>query len=242
MLEAIKQLLVLQDTDQKIIRLQAELADLGPQRLSMQSQAGTAQAAFETVRNQYKLVENERKKSELEVETQKELIAKYSLQQFQTKKNEEYRAFSQQIETCKERIRAQEDIQLELMEKAEGIQKKVQAASVVAQDAQATVKSKLGDMEQRQHVLEKQLSELQVHRNQLVAQVPESVRMRYERLLQHRGGKVVVGIAHSVCAGCHMKLPPQIIVSCQGAADIINCPNCGRLLFHSPDMDLTPID
>ena len=48
----------------------------------------------------------------------------------------------------------------------------------------------------------------------------------------------MVGIDHGVCGGCHMRVPAQIIVSCRAAQEIVTCPNCGRILYYTRDMDL----
>ena len=78
---------------------------------------------------------SDRKKLELDVEAKKAQIEKYSLQQFQTKKNDEYRALAHEIELCKEAIVKLEDQQIELMEKAEMAQKEVAAANQTAGEA-----------------------------------------------------------------------------------------------------------
>jgi predicted nucleic acid-binding Zn-ribbon protein len=178
------------------------------------------------------------KKCELEAEASQQQIAKYSLQQYQTKKNDEYRALAHEIETCKETIRKLEDQQLVLMEQAEALHKEVAACAQVAKEANQVVQSQMNDLAAREQTLARQLAELQAGRDQLAAVVEESAHARYERILKHRGEKVVVGITHGVCAGCHMTLPPQILISCQTDQEIVSCPNCGRILFFSPDMDL----
>jgi hypothetical protein len=68
------------------------------------------------------------------------------------------------------------------------------------------------------------------------------VLLRYERLRKSKGEKVVVGVAHGVCGGCHMRLPAQILVSCQAEQEIVTCPNCGRLLYYTRDMSLAVAD
>ena len=40
-------------------------------------------------------------------------------------------------------------------------------------------------------------------------------RARYERLVKSKGENVVVGVQHGVCGGCHMRLPAQLLVTCQ---------------------------
>src|SRR5260370_1307923 len=125
MTEVLEKLLILQDRDQRISRLQAELARMEPERQSFRTKAAAAQQALEQAKGRVKQLESDRKNLELEVETKKELIAKYSLQQFQTRKNEEYRALAHEIQMCNQEIVKIEDQELELMEQAELAQKDV---------------------------------------------------------------------------------------------------------------------
>lgn len=242
MLNVLTKLLVLQERDRQILRIQGELANLEPQRAMLNSMLSSAQNGLESARTKLKHIEAERNKSELEVNTQKQSIEKYSLQQYQTKKNDEYRAFGHQIETCRKVISAQEDVQLDLMEKAEAVQKELAAAAVVAKGAQTDVETKIKNLAQREDNFKKELAQLQSDRTELAKAVDENVRVRYERLLKQKGDKAIVGVAHSVCGGCHMQLPPQVIISCQSEAEPVQCPNCGRILYCTPDMELTPAD
>src|SRR5881296_3410695 len=127
MLEAIEKLLILQDRDRKISRLRTELANIGPERHALQAKTAASQAALDVARQRVKRIESNRKKLELEVEAKKQAIERYSLQQFQTKKNDEYRALTHEIEMARDAIFKLEDQQLELMEQAEAAQKEVAA-------------------------------------------------------------------------------------------------------------------
>lgn len=66
----------------------------------------------------------------------------------------------------------------------------------------------------------------------------ESVRERYIRLRKGKGANTVVGIERGICGGCHVKLPMQVVLSCQAQQEVVTCPNCGRILYFSRDMDL----
>ena len=182
------------------------------------------------------------KKLVSEVEAKKNQIEKYSLQQFQTKKNDEYRALAHEIEICKQDIVKLDDQQIELMEKAEVAQKEVQAANQVANEAKKLLEGQVGNLKSREENLTKELAELEASRQQLAEVVDESARGRYERLLKNKGSNVVVGVQHGVCGGCHMKLPTQVIVSCQANEEIVTCINCGRILYYTPEMDLAVTD
>jgi predicted nucleic acid-binding Zn-ribbon protein len=39
-----------------------------------------------------------------------------------------------------------------------------------------------------------------------------------------------------------MKLPAQILVSCQAQAELVSCTNCGRILYYTRDMDLAAVE
>lgn len=238
MLEAIEKLLILQDRDRRILRTQMELSGIAPQRLSLQARAAGTQAELEALKLRGKQIESDRKKLELDVEAKKQLIEKYSLQQFQTKKNEEYRALAHEIETCKEAITKLDDQQIELMERAEALQKLIADAAKIAQAAKQEVDNAIAALAERETNLNKQLADSQSNRDELAAAVEEGLLAKYERLFKHRGDNVVVGIEHSACGGCHMKLPVQVVVSCQAQSEVNACPHCGRILYYTRDMAL----
>jgi uncharacterized protein len=238
MQDVIEKLLTLQDRDRRLLSVKEQLARVEPERQMLQDKAGSAKAGLDAVKTRTKLVETERKKLELEVDSKKTQIEKYSLQQFQTKKNEEYRALAHEIETCREVIARLEDQQLELMEQAETLQKQVQLAAREAEEAVKLTEGQLKELAGREQTLKTELAELESNREQLTVGVEESILKRYERLLRNKGDSVVVGIQHGVCGGCHMKFPVQLVVSCQAARELVTCPNCGRILYWTRDMDL----
>jgi predicted nucleic acid-binding Zn-ribbon protein len=128
------------------------------------------------------------------------------------------------------------------MEKAEVVLKEVALETQTVGELRKVVEKQIADLNAREKNLEKDLAQLQEGRSELLGAVDETVQSRYERLVRTKGDKVLVGIEHRVCGGCHMKLPTQIIVSCQGNLEIVTCPNCGRILYHTRDMDLVATD
>ncbi len=219
-----------------------QLARIQPEREVYQSKAASTQAGLEAVRTKVKQAETDRKNSELEVEAKKQQIGKYGLQQFQTKKNEEYRALAHEITNCQEAISKLEDQQLELMEKIEGLQKEMAVATREANQAKAIAEGQLRELDAREKNLQAELAALEGNRSQLTPDIEERILRMYERLLKFKGDNVVVGIEHGVCGGCHMRFPTQLVVSCQGGKDLVTCPNCGRILYYLPTMDLAVAD
>jgi len=238
MLEALEKLLILQDRDRKIRRTRGELAHIEPERQSFRLKVFEAQKALDNAKERVKQLESDRKSLELDVESKKQLIAKYALQQFQTRKNEEYRALAHEIEQCKEEIRKIEDSELELMEQAESAQKDVGRRNQAATEMRKMAEEQIGQLNTREESLKKELEELETNREELASAAGDIARSRYERLLKNKGENVVVGVQHGVCGGCHMRVPPQLLVTCQAQQEIVTCSNCGRILYYTRDMDL----
>jgi len=238
MLEAIEKLLMLQDRDRKIRRVQQELDHIGPERETLRANVATAQTQLDVARNHVRQIESERKRLELDVEEKKTQIERYANQQLQTRKNEEYRALAHEIELCKEAIVKIEDQEIVLMEQGEAAQKEITRATQAASEAKKLAESQVAQLDQREANLKKELAELQQGREELAAAVEEAARARYERLLKNRGENIVVGVHHGVCGGCHMKLPAQVLVTCRSQQEIVTCINCGRILYYTRDMAL----
>src|SRR5688572_518466 len=182
MLEAIEKLIILQDRDRKLIRLREELAHIPAERLQLQAKSSSAQTNLDTAKQKGKQIESDRKKLELDVDAKKQQIEKYSLQQFQTKKNEEYRALNNEIENCKKAIVQIEDQELELMEQAEAVQKQILAAQQLAADAKKLVDGKLVELDTREKNLRAELASLESNRAELANAVDDEALGKYERL------------------------------------------------------------
>ena len=239
MLEIIEKLLILQERDRRILRVTQELGHIGPEREALRARAVTTQHSLEAARTRVKQIESDRKQRDLEIESKKTQIDKYLNQQLQTRKNEEYKALAHEIEMAKDVIFKIEDAQIVLMEQAEAAQKDVALATTEAAAAKKLVDDQIGRLDQREANLKQELAELQAGRTALAGAVDDSTRNRYERLLKNKGDNVVMGIEHSSCGGCHMKLPAQVVTNCRAQAEIVQCPSCGRILYFTPDMSLT---
>ncbi len=239
MLEVIEKLLILQDRDRKIRRLQTELAHIEPERQTLKARTSGALSQLEAGKQRVKQIESDRKRLELEIEAKQQQVARYANQQLETRKNEEYQALAQQIQTCKGEITKIEDQVIDLMEQAETAQKEVVRLNQDAQQAQQHADELVTQLGEREKYLRQELADLQGVRDQQAEAVEAGARARYERLLKTKGDNALAGVNHGVCGGCHMKLPTQVLVACQAAQELVTCINCGRILYYTREMSLT---
>lgn len=242
MLESIEKLLLLQERDRQITQLEAELANIEPQRRLAIQALESVKNNLESLKSQVKKLEAERNQLELEVNTRKQLIEKYSFQQFQTKKNAEYQALAHEIENCKQEISSLEDKELQVLELIDATQVQVSEATKTLDQTQQRVNQQLQNLVEREANLRQHLADLVRGRAELAEAVDGGLLPKYERLRKSKGDRVVVGIEHSVCGGCHVRLPAQVVVGCKAGREVMTCPNCGRILYYTPDMDLAPAE
>ena len=234
--ENIRQLLILQDRDMKFSRLEDELESLDPERQSAKRDSLNRQQVYEEAKQHLVKLEVRRKDLDNDVEAKKTQINKYAQQQLETRKNEEYTALGREIDHAKEIIAKIEDEQLELLVEIDAYKPKIEEAKGIAEEAKAHEVATLADFDEREKNIEKELEALEDERDALIDKLDSKLVRHYERLLETKSGKVVVGVDHGNCSGCHMKLQAQTLVDAKSSRDMVTCTNCGRLLYYTREM------
>src|SRR5207249_3133166 len=98
---------------------------LPQERKTIEARLAATGAALDAVKQKSKEIEIERKKLELDVQSKETAIAKYKQQQYQTRKNEEFQALSNEIKRMELEISVIEDRELELMEQADQLKAQI---------------------------------------------------------------------------------------------------------------------
>ena len=83
----------------------------------------------------------------------------------------------------------------------------------------------------RLHNIETRLQELEKERKELAEKMDEDLLDRFEGLFASKGDSAIVGIEHGVCTGCHMKLTTATVKDAEAGKEIVNCEQCGRILY-----------
>ena len=234
--ENIRQVLILQDRDMKFSRLEEELESLDPERQSAKRDSINRQQVYEEAKQHLVKLEVRRKDLDNDVEAKKTQINKYAQQQLETRKNEEYTALGREIDHVKEAISKIEDEELELLEEIDSYKPKIEETKVIAEEAKAHEVATLADFDEREKNIEKELESLEDERDALIENLDTKLVRHYDRLLETKSGKVVVGVDHGNCSGCHMKLQAQTLVDAKSGRDMVTCTNCGRLLYYTREM------
>jgi len=227
----LEQLLILQDRDQKIKQIQNELTTVPRQRVQLEAQVAAATARLEALKQRGRQVEVDRKKLELDAGTRTESINRLRTQQYETRKNEEFRAIGNEIERYAREVQQIEDQELELMDQTDKLKIEIAAEDAKVSAARDSVAKQMRDLEQKARALESRLGELSNERAEIASRADEDVLNRFERLFKSKGDAAIVALRHEVCTGCHMKITPQTAHRVKSGREIVSCEQCGRILF-----------
>jgi len=213
----LEQLLVLQERDQKLSKLNRELEDIPARQQDIEAKLDGHKEALRAVQEDQKKKAATMKEIEGEIEARKQKIGKFREQQFQIKSNVEYKALEHEIAVVQKEISGLEDREIDLMEQMEEMNDEVVS------------------LRKRTEQIEAEMAALRSERQTLVVGIPADWLARYEKIFQRRqGDHAIARIEHGACGGCHMKLPPQVVHDTKKSLSIMHCSFCGRMLYLPP--------
>ena len=231
MLSVIKDLLILQERDQKLLSIARDLEKIPKDEARASGLLAGDQALVSKAVDSLRQCEVATKKIELDIATRRNTILRLKQQQFETRKNEEFTALGNEVIRYEKEIDALETQELELMEDADGLRQKVSEAEAQLARSQGLVNDDLNDLQQKKQQLLIRRDELSSERIQLTGVIDTDVLSLYERLMKTKNGTAVVQVINGLCTGCHMKLVPTTLVKVMAAQELTQCENCGRMLY-----------
>lgn len=231
MLKEIETLLVVQDRDRKIRALKNELKQAPLERKKLEERLATTKKQAEDVKLKGMELEVERKKLEIEATTKREQIAKYQVQKFQTRKNEEFQAIGVAVQHLEDDIRKIEDRELELMDLSEKLRPQIVEAETAARAAVDYVARQISDLDEKCTAVTGQVRDLEDVRGKVAGDLDEDLLDTYQRIFASKG-EAVVALEHEVCTGCHMKVTASTNARVRAGKELVHCEQCGRILYR----------
>lgn len=231
MLDEVRSLLVLQDTDRRLLSLSQDLEKLPQEESRARTKLADGQRAVEKAKEAVQAGEVDLKKLELDAETRKTTIARLKTQQFETRKNEEFQALANEIVRYEKEVDELETRELELMERIDLARTELKACQDKLAHTQKLVDEDLESIRQRHQSKLEEQSRLTAERAQQVQAAPADIIPLYERLMKTKGGLALARMQDGKCEGCHMKLIASTVVAVQNDKEVTRCEDCGRILY-----------
>jgi predicted nucleic acid-binding Zn-ribbon protein len=241
MLSDLQFLVRLQDLDNRVTELTREISALPKHISEIEKKLGIHQRKLDADRAALSANQKERKKAEIDIQTQEQKISKLKGQMLEAKTNEIYKAFQNEIEFCEKEIRGREDRILELMTESEPLEKNVKAAEIALGEEKKQVEAEKQGARERTAVDQKALDELNVERKGIIAGITPTVYRNYERIRKIRKG---VGVAEAIdgrCSMCHMAMRLQFFQDLRKGDQVMVCESCGRIMYYNPPIPVEDV-
>lgn len=222
----------LQESDVQIDEIKAELALLEAELVD-QSDLQRRQQTVALYQEHLSSLLNDQKEKEGESSTIRTKIGTVDDEMYsgRVKNPRELQAMQSDRNQLESRQSIFEQELLQLMEQSDEL-------TVNLRSAESDLKNRIQHRAEREayihrrlEQLREQLPELESHRHVLTQGVPITDLQIYHRLRQTNAGKSVVRVEGGRCRGCNISLPTQQFQRARSQKEIVQCGNCGRVLF-----------
>jgi len=121
---------------------------------------------------------------------------------------------------------------LDIMEEIEDLNKSVYNLEEDLKGKEKEYKKCKEKIDSARLVIEKNMNSLNIKRGEILNKITDGRLLKeYELLRKEKGGKAIVEVDGSICPGCYLDLPSDVIYQLEKNRKILICPNCNRILI-----------
>jgi len=176
-------------------------------------------------------LEAKKKVVETEIGSAEQKAARYRSQQLEVRKNDEYRALGQEIETTVGEIGALEGRELELMYAIDEAKKRFAAAEQSLRENISGHETRIKNLKEREKThraeLETALAALAAAREPV-----DAVSLKLYDRIASRSFPACVPVVNAKCGGCHLKISSESETASRGKeGGLGTCDQCGRIIY-----------
>lgn len=228
----IEKLLIVQDRDIALQKLEQELARVPREREQIEAAIARETDNIELARQSLQAKEVERKDLDNDVKAKETALARFRTQQLEVKKNDEYKALTHQIEQTEKEISELEEKEIGLMLEIDELK---EAFAKDKAEIEARIETERAQIEQLKEK-EKNLAESVETAKAALATSREPVAElylgHYDRVskMVKRAPYVVPLEAHK-CVGCHLRVSNEVSKEASNHGDPHFCDQCARIVY-----------
>lgn len=121
---------------------------------------------------------------------------------------------------------------LDLMEEMEDLDKFIYNIGEDLKGKEKEFKKCKEEIDLTMLVIEKNMNSLNIKKEEVLSKITDAHLLKeYELLRKEKGGKAIIEVDGSICPGCYLDLPSDVIYQLKKNRKIMFCPNCSRILI-----------
>ena len=179
-------------------------------------------------------IDKELRQKEQDLAVEQDKIKRSEKRLLGIKNQKEYNALSREVKLGKKVVSELEETILTLMTESEGLNKSLdrKEKEYAQQETNLNEKKELADQTTKE--AEKALESLKQEKDRTSGEIERNFLNKYESIRKVRG-IALAEMNNGTCSGCHMAVPPQMNIRVLKQEEIVECPNCHRILYAKPE-------
>lgn len=171
-----------------------------------------------------------KKEMEQQLEENQLTIKKAEKRLFEIKTYKEYEALQKEISETKKANALLEEGILQLMEVIENLENHIKDKQAELTEREQESEKLIADYKGKIKDLKITHQNKQLEKGKIISIIDPEVLPLYEKI-KTRNGIAIAPARNEVCTGCNMRIPPQLFNEVLTLSRMIQCPNCGRILY-----------
>ena len=159
-------------------------------------------------------------------------IGQQKTKQLEVKKNEEYQALQNEIDSLAESLSRHEDEQLEILLKVDDARKTNELAQGKHAERVVDLEKQLSEIDDRGKLLEEEIQQLEEEIKAAQEEMDPIFLREYERIKKVvRRPPYVVPVEDQKCSGCNLRVSNDVVSSILVEEKLTFCDQCGRIVY-----------
>ena len=234
MIEQIDIFLELQEIDDNIDAAEEKKRSVPLKMEKIKREVFNTKKQLDAKNETYKSLKVKMKRVELDLKEKSDKIDKHQEDLFAGKVSDikELKQLQKAIEKYKEEKDKIEEDLLVLMEESEIFQKAINVLEEELKNREEKFDKLKEETDNNLAQSEKEAKQL-IDRRKRIVKVINDIHFlkQYELLRKDKGGDVILLVNTSICPGCYLDLPSDVVYHLKKDQSIVVCPNCSRILI-----------
>uniref|UniRef100_A0A7C3RIU2 C4-type zinc ribbon domain-containing protein n=1 Tax=Dictyoglomus thermophilum TaxID=14 RepID=A0A7C3RIU2_DICTH len=228
LLEIQELILQLRDYEKRLKNLELEFENYLNENLKL---INDKEEELRKIIDDFKLIRDQQKEKEDKVVIYREKLSQEEKRSLTLKNPKEVMHIEKEIENLKKQINNLEDEILNLMIQSEEIDLRKKHVSLELQKMREEFENNKKILENEINLVKDEIRNLSDNISEKRSKIPEQDLIEFDNLLKSKNSRAIARVINKeICEGCRLSIPKAVLEKVK-KGDIVNCPNCGRILW-----------